>query len=196
MTATSKAIFKSGWAIFLAAGAIISLALDLAQPSFTAPNGRQIFLLGPGSATLGWLSIVITIVAPAFILREVRKAPVPKWLAVCWLIAAWILWALAHTLDYESSGQPPRFNFTIFGGLVLCWRFLSWAPIQTQPRFVPTVHKTFYFRRGPTGRIEGPGPLLHIRAHLMKQGGLAGVEYVENTGVPIEQITATAWKPL
>ncbi len=115
---------------------------------------------------------------------------------MCWFLAAWILWVLAHTLDSENSGQPPRFNYTYFGGLVLCWRFLRWAANQTEPGLVSTVQKTFYFRRGPTGRVEGPGPLIHIRAHLMKHEGFAGVKYVENTGVPIEQIASTAWRPL
>jgi hypothetical protein len=29
----------------------------------------------------------------------------------------------------------------------------------------------------------------------MKHGGFKGVEYVENTGIPIEEIPAGAWKP-
>lgn len=196
MTKTSKSILKSGWAIFLGISAVISILLDVIQPKATSADGREFFIFGPGSATLGWLFVVLTMVVPALVIREVRKKPVSKWLAVIFVVMAWILWVVVHTIDSQHTGRPARFNYTIFGGLVLCWRFLRWSPDQTAPEGVPQNQKTFYFRRKGLDRIEGPGSLLHIRAHLMKHGGMKDVEIADNTGVPIEEIPASNWRPL
>jgi hypothetical protein len=189
MTQESKTIFKSGWGIFVAASAVISLAIDLWQPSYSGSDGNSYPLFGGGSATLGWLMIVVLMVLPAFGLREFRKSHVPKFVAIIWCLIVWFVWAGVHAMSAQASHTQPRGSLLFVGGLVLCWRFLRYGADQQ-------TTKTFYFRRGPTGRIEGPGPLLHIRAHLMKHGGLTGVEYAENKGVPPETIPSSDWRPL
>jgi hypothetical protein len=191
MTQSTKAILKSGWGIYLGVVGVISLALDLLRPSVDLTNGRSLSLF-KGSAFAGWIFVLVVMVSPALLLKEQGKTPLNKWLSGCWCFLLYVIWIALHTA--EAASVPPRPNLAILGGLVLCWRLLTWGRNQTEAGQVPV--KTFYFRRNPTAAIEGPGPLLSIRAFLMKNGGMRGVEYVENTGVPVSEISATAWRLL
>lgn len=196
MTTTSKSILKSGWAIFLGIALVISILLDLYLPDFMAPYGRGFSNRAPGGFTVGWLVMVLIMVVPAWVMREVRDRPVPDWLAMLWVVTVGMLWVLVQSLEAEQTGRPLRFNFSVLGALVLCWRFLRWAPDQTKLRAVYPSQKIFYFRRKGQDRIEGFGSLLQIRAHLMKQGRLKDIEITEKTGIPMEEIPASSWRPL
>ena len=189
MTEATKQTFRSGWGIAIAVLAIVSIVADLWSPSVTSPTGQNIQILGAGSAILGFLAVVVCFVVPALIYRELVKRHLPKWAAVIWCLVAWCTWILVTEPPPGTAPPRPRGSLLAAGCLIVCWRLLRHgADIQQV--------KTFYFRRGSTGRIEGPGPLLHIRAHLMKHGGLAGVEYTQDIGVPPAQIAPSDWRPL
>jgi hypothetical protein len=195
MTTTSKTILTSGWAIFLGITLVISILLDLYSPDSMAPYGRGSFRAS-GSATVGWLFVVLIMVVPAWGIREIRNRPVPDWLALLWVVTVGLLWVLAQSFAAEQTGRPLRFNLSVLGALVLCWRFLRWPPDRTALGTVYPTQQIFYFRRKGQDRIEGFGSLLQIRAHLMKQGGWNDVEITEKTGIPMEEIQATSWRPL
>jgi uncharacterized membrane protein YhaH (DUF805 family) len=189
----TKAVLRSGWSIFFGANLTISIVVDLvelvASSNFTFPNGRPFSLLMGGSAIIGWLFIALVFVVPAILLREFREAPIGKWSASAWCFVLWCTWVFVH--EMQEPGSVHRANFTMIGGMILCWRLLTWECNRVSVGSSPS--KTYFFRRTATSIIEGPGSLSQIRAFLMRNGGLKGVVYAENTGSPPESIADGSW---
>ena len=117
-------LLKTGWGVFLIASGIISVILDLFGDSFhlkTEDHGN-IPLLPEGSATLGWIGVILTVVFPAAIFRNIRKGHIHSGLAVIWCILAIFVWFGIKAL---LSDGPPRSGLTLVAATFFCWRLLT-----------------------------------------------------------------------
>jgi hypothetical protein len=126
MQPSSKSILCSGWGLFLGVAGILSIVLDMAAPSVKLADGTSFPLFRGGSFTLGWLTIVGMMIAPAAALRQFRLAPINKFLAFLWCVVVFFGWVASHALFAGGDpNDPPKPNLTFVAGLVLCWRLLT-----------------------------------------------------------------------
>ena len=116
-------ILQSGWGIFLVVSLLVSIAMDLANPGIARPDGGRFNLFGNGSAILGWLIVISIFILPTYLLRAFGKAPINRWFAAFLCFVGFFMWTGLHAAT--ESNNAPRFNFTMWGCLVLAWRLLT-----------------------------------------------------------------------
>ena len=121
-------ILQSGWGIFLVVSLLVSVAMDLANPGIARPDGGRFNLFGNGSAILGWLIVISIFILPTYLLRAFGKAPINRWFAAFLCFVGFFMWTGLHAAT--ESSNAPRFNFTMWGCLVLAWRLLTIPRIE------------------------------------------------------------------
>jgi len=117
------ALLCSGWGIIPIIAGIVFVIIDLASPTITTSTGESIAVFRGGSFTLGWIFIVVLMVAPAALARAIGLAPLNRPLAICWCLLIFFGWILVHA--GAAPHQQPKPNLALIGGMVLCWRLLT-----------------------------------------------------------------------
>ncbi len=102
--------------------------MDLANPGIALSNGGRFNLFGNGSATLGWLVVIIIFILPSYLLRSFAIAPINRWIAAFICFVGFVIWTALHNVAEPNS--HPRFNYTMWGCLILAWRLLTRQRIE------------------------------------------------------------------
>lgn len=129
MKSDANRILQSGWGLFLVISLLVSVAIDLANPGIARPDGGRFNLFGNGSATLGWLVVIAIFIVPSYLLRSFGVAPINRWIAAFICFAGFVGWTALHTAT--EPNVPARFNYTMWGCLILAWRLLTRQRIET-----------------------------------------------------------------
>jgi N-acetylmuramoyl-L-alanine amidase len=116
-------VLRSGWSVFLVIMLLVSVALDIVNPGVDLPSGTRFNFVRGGSTTLGWLTVVIIFISPAYLLRAFGIAPINRWLASFLCFVGVFVWVGLHTST--ESNSPSRFNYTMWGCVILAWRLLT-----------------------------------------------------------------------
>jgi N-acetylmuramoyl-L-alanine amidase len=123
MKSDANKVLRSGWSVFLLIALLISVALDIANPGVELPSGTRFNFIKGGSATLGWLTVVIIFISPAYLLRAFGIAPLNRWFAAFLCFVGVFVWVGIHT-STESNSRS-HFNYTMWGCVILAWRLLT-----------------------------------------------------------------------
>jgi len=116
-------VLRSGWRVFLVIALLVSVALDIANPGVDLRSGTRFNFGRGGSATLGWLTVVIIFISPAYLLRAIGIAPINRWVAAFLCFVGVFVWVGLHT-STESNSRS-HFNYTMWGCVILAWRLLT-----------------------------------------------------------------------
>lgn len=117
-------LLKTGWGLLLIASSIISVFYDAFSKSFlyeTSDKGK-IPIFPEGSATLGWIGVILTVVIPSAIFRNIRKRHIHSYLAIIWCIIAVLTWLIIKAL---VSDGPHRNGLTLIAAVYFCWCLLT-----------------------------------------------------------------------
>jgi N-acetylmuramoyl-L-alanine amidase len=116
-------VLRSGWSVFLVVALLVSVTLDIANPGVDLPSGTRFNFVRGGSAILGWLTVVIIFISPAYLLRAFGVAPINRWFAAFLCFVGVFVWVGLHT-SIESNSRS-HFNYTMWGCVISAWRLLT-----------------------------------------------------------------------